>query len=105
MSDSIEQGLAHHSAGRLEEAGRIYRRILEADPDSADALHLLGTLAFQQNQNDEAIKLIGRAVKLAPQAPEFHAALAQALAAGGKLNEATAEYERSLFLRDEQPDV
>ena len=105
MTDSIEQGLAHHSAGRLGEAAAIYRRILDADPNHADALHLLGTLAFQQNRNAEAIELIGRALKLAPDAPEFHAAMGQVLAAEGRFSQAASAYEQSLALRDEQPDV
>ena len=40
------QGLRHHQAGELDEAGRFYRRVLLEDPRHADARHLLGVIAL-----------------------------------------------------------
>ena len=43
-------------AGRLADAEQIYRQILSANPNDADALHLLGALAFQVRQYEPAIR-------------------------------------------------
>ena len=44
--------LQHHQAGRLEAAEQIYRRILNAVPDHADALHAIGSL-YDNGSADE----------------------------------------------------
>jgi tetratricopeptide (TPR) repeat protein len=42
VAEVLAQGLAHQRAGRYGEAERIYRAVLDFDPQQADALHLLG---------------------------------------------------------------
>ena len=37
----LQQALAHHQAGRLDAAERLYREILARAPENADALQLL----------------------------------------------------------------
>ena len=56
-------GLKHHQAGRLAEAEACYRRVLAAQPDHADALHLLGVVAHQTKRHDLAVELISQAIK------------------------------------------
>ncbi len=48
IAAAIEEGLAHHRAGRREAAEAVYRRLLEIEPEQADALHLLGVIAHQR---------------------------------------------------------
>ncbi len=35
--EDLSEGVRHHNAGRLDEAEALYRRVLEAHPDNADA--------------------------------------------------------------------
>ena len=58
-------GLKHHQAGRLVEAEACYRRVLAAQPDHADALHLLGIIAQQAGRRDLAVELIRTFLKIA----------------------------------------
>ncbi|MBY6265793.1 glycosyltransferase family 41 protein, partial [Azospirillum sp. 412522] len=63
-----------HRAGRLEEAETVYRAAIAADPrrespGHADALHLLGLLLHQAGRNDEALALIGEALRTDPVFP------------------------------------
>ena len=37
----------HHQAGQLSKAEACYRQVLKADPNHADAVHLLGVIALQ----------------------------------------------------------
>jgi len=47
VAELLAAGLQRHQAGRLAEAEAHYRRILDIVPGHADALHLLGGLAYQ----------------------------------------------------------
>ncbi|HSE02224.1 MAG TPA: hypothetical protein VLB72_15970, partial [Burkholderiales bacterium] len=51
----------HHQAGRLDEAGKLYRQVRTAAPALFDALHLSGVLAYQQRRYTEAVDLLTRA--------------------------------------------
>jgi len=62
----LKKGIAHHQAGRLEEAEEFYRRSLRLDPRCPQAVHLLGLLARQAGQYHEAVRLITEALVLDP---------------------------------------
>ena len=63
---ALEEALQHHQAGHLEEAGAIYRQILDADPEQAEALHWLGVIELQQGRPQAAVELIAQALKIKP---------------------------------------
>ena len=60
------KALAHHQKGMLAEAREIYVGILKTQPKHFDALHLLGVIAHQTKNNQRAIELIGKAIKVNP---------------------------------------
>jgi tetratricopeptide (TPR) repeat protein len=43
-----------HQAGRLSEATRLYRQILDADPQHFDALVMLGVALLESGQREDA---------------------------------------------------
>ncbi len=64
-------GREHHRAGRLSDAERIYRQILDAHPNNADALHLLGLAAYQAGRHERAVELIRGAIRNQPKNAQF----------------------------------
>jgi predicted O-linked N-acetylglucosamine transferase (SPINDLY family) len=98
ISEALTMALAHHQAGRLQAAEQIYRRILQAEPNEADALHLLGVIAYQAGRHAAALDWIGRAIALKPQASGFYNNLGEVYRALDRLDEAAACYRRALEL-------
>jgi tetratricopeptide (TPR) repeat protein len=99
---TIDQAFAaavqHHQSGQLREAEALYRQILDGQPGHADAMHLLGVIAFQVGRYDPAAELISRAIALQPTVADYHANLGLVLAAQGKTQDAIAIYRRALAL-------
>jgi protein O-GlcNAc transferase len=88
--------MQHHRGGRLGEAESLYRQILQADSNHADALHMLGVLAHQTGRQEIAIEMISRAIAHNAQVPAFHNNLGNAYAAAGKWQDAETSYRRAL---------
>jgi tetratricopeptide (TPR) repeat protein len=101
IAEALSIALGHHQACRLQEAEQIYRQILAADPNSADAWQLLGLVAYQVGENAIAVECFGRALELRPDLAEAHNNLGLALRGQRKLNEAVTCYRRAIEL---QPD-
>jgi protein O-GlcNAc transferase len=98
------QAVAHHQAGRLAEAERLYRQVCAADPDHFAALHRLGVVAHQLGR-PEAPDLLARAVALRPDVAEAHNDLGVVLGARGRLAEAAAAFERAAALRPDYAEA
>src|SRR5262249_41004648 len=52
--------------GFIADANDLVRRVVAAEPDNADALHMLGILAHQSGKLPEAIEHVRRAAELKP---------------------------------------
>ena len=93
----LEEALAHHRAGRWDQAEAGYRRLLRLEPHNGDARHLLGVLAFQRGDGRRALELIDSAIQRQP-SPLFYQTRGSVLQALGRLQEALRAFERSLEL-------
>lgn len=62
----LQEAIAHHGAGRLAEAGTLYRRVLAADPHALEALHGLALIAIDLGQPDRALPLLGKCLEVEP---------------------------------------
>jgi tetratricopeptide (TPR) repeat protein/SAM-dependent methyltransferase len=102
---NFDEAIRHHQAGRLGDAERCYRRILDIDPRHADSLHLLGVAAFQQERFEAAIELIGRALAVAPDYPEALSNLGNALVGSGRLDDGIASYRKAIEIRPNYPEA
>ena len=55
---AFKQALGFHQTGRLGEAEKTYRQILETQPEHFDSLHLLGVVYSQRGKYAEAVRQI-----------------------------------------------
>src|SRR5690348_1195902 len=99
----INAAVAHHQAGRLDDAERIYRRVIDEHPDQADAWHLLGLLTAQRGNREGARQLIRRAIELDPSADLYHVNLGSICGACGDNAEAAASLRRAIELNPKTP--
>ena len=97
--------MGHHAAGRLPEAGGLYRRILQADPKQPAALHLLGVIAHQVGKNDVAVELIGKAIAIKPDYAEAYSNLGLTLQDQGKLDEGIANYHKAIAIKPDHVEA
>ncbi|MDH4320516.1 MAG: tetratricopeptide repeat protein [Desulfobulbaceae bacterium] len=74
--------------GRLQESEAILRQILQAEPNHAQALHLLGVIAHQAGQPGLAIDLIEKAIRQDGRQALFHANLGEMYRQQGDLDRA-----------------
>ncbi|NUB19699.1 tetratricopeptide repeat protein [Azospirillum formosense] len=77
IAEALAIAFDHHEAGRLAEAEILYGRILDADPNQATALHLLGVLYGQTDRPKLAAALFVGAIGLVPDNPGLRYDLAR----------------------------
>jgi predicted O-linked N-acetylglucosamine transferase (SPINDLY family) len=94
----LQKALKTHQAGGIHEAQRLYRRVLAADPQNPDALHLLGVAALQTGRAEEAEELIRKALRHAPENAVFHNDLGEALAVRLRFAEAVERFQEAIRL-------
>jgi predicted O-linked N-acetylglucosamine transferase (SPINDLY family) len=99
----IQSALKYHQSGQFPEAESIYRQLLADDPKHADALHLLGVIAYQTGRHEEAVDLINRAIALNNKTGEYFRNLGLALASLRRFEPAAAAYREALKLRPNYP--
>jgi tetratricopeptide (TPR) repeat protein len=98
MPIDISNAVELQAQGRLDEAAKIYRAVLAADPENAEALHLLGVVSLQQGDCRAACELIERAIQHQPGNSAYFSNLAEAYRAGGQLERALDYCRKALAL-------
>ena len=102
---TIDDAVALHRSGRLDEAGAIYQAILQQQPDHADALHLSGQLEILRGNHAAAFGLIRRATELHPDNAVFYSSLGAALKGMGHFDAAVASYDMALAIQGDYAEA
>jgi Flp pilus assembly protein TadD len=108
-------GLARNLAeeGRLKAAEAAFRRVLEREPERADAHALLGATLARRGRSAQAIASYRRALALEPSLrralgagglARVHGQLAAVLASRGEREAALGQLERAILLAPEEVD-
>jgi tetratricopeptide (TPR) repeat protein len=71
IEQALEQGVKAHKEGKLQEAERLYRAILQSQPAHPDANHNLGVLAVSVNKADASLPLFKTALEANPKIEQF----------------------------------
>lgn len=94
VAQTLAQAVQLHRQGRLADAERLYREILEVQPDQIDALNNRGAALLSLQRNEEALASFRQALRVKPDHVEAHYNCGSALRNLGR-------YERALAIDPE----
>ncbi len=100
-AQNIHSAISLHRQGRLREAERLYRAVLEVNESDFDCLHNLGLLHAQEARFEDAIRLLRAGARQDPRSPEAHNDLANVLAALERHDEAAAGFRIAIALKSD----
>lgn len=101
----LGEALAHHDAGRFDQAEALYRDVLTLDPEHPDALHRLGLVAYKTGRLDAAVDLITLAIAAKSDDATMHSNLGWVLYNGGRVRDAETALRRALALAPNDADA
>jgi tetratricopeptide (TPR) repeat protein/2-polyprenyl-3-methyl-5-hydroxy-6-metoxy-1,4-benzoquinol methylase len=88
VDQALQQGVAAHKEGKLQDAERLYRAILQAQPKHPDANHNLGVLAVAVGKPLESLSLFKLALEVNPKIEQFRLSYIDALIKTERFDEA-----------------
>ncbi len=97
-SDLLQEGLALHRRGAVDEAAARYADVLRADPANADALYYLALISCQHGRFEEGAELARKSLASDPNQARSHVILGRALHALGLHDDALASFDRAIAL-------
>ena len=105
MEITVNQAIVAHQEGRLEEAERLYRSILENQPTNLIIRNNLGILLFNLGKYNEAEASYKKAIELKPDYALSHNNLGSILKKLDRLTEAEASYRKAIELKPDYADA
>ncbi|HUB24703.1 MAG TPA: tetratricopeptide repeat protein [Tepidisphaeraceae bacterium] len=105
VQEALNLAIRHHNAGQIAEAQNIYAQILTAQPNHADAMHLMGAARMQRGSPAEAVDWIRGAIAINPNVADWHITLGVALDGLDRMDEALIEFRRGAELAPNRPEV
>jgi Flp pilus assembly protein TadD len=97
----MNEAVRCYEAGRADQAQQLCREIPDSDANHPDALHLLGVIAYNKGQYEQAIGLIRRAIAQNRHVARFHNTLGVVLRAAGKHEQAIVACKQATVLDPE----
>lgn len=88
LDQVLQQAVSHHQAGRLQDAERLYRAILQAQPTHPDANHNLGVIAIGVGKPEAALPFLRAALEANPQQGQYWLSYADGLIRCGQIETA-----------------
>jgi predicted O-linked N-acetylglucosamine transferase (SPINDLY family) len=105
IAAKLQQGLALHNTGQLEQAKTTYEEILKLNSNHYDSIQLLGAIATQTRQWTKALDLYARALTLNSQNAVVFYNQGIALEELKRLEEALASYNKAIELKQDYADA
>lgn len=105
LRDALQLAVAMHRQGGLDDAEKLYERILKVAPANADALHFMGVLQHQRGRSEKALELIRRSIELTATVPDWHNNAGNVLLEMGRVDEAAQAYEEAARLAPDRHDI
>src|SRR3989338_4337392 len=96
IKEALDLAVKYHKENKLGEAEVLYKKILDKEPNNANALHLLGVIAYQRGKYGDSILHINKAIQLNPKVAFYYGNLGMAYDALGKEEDAAKYFMKAL---------
>ena len=94
----IDQAIALHQRGNLDDAEAIYQKVLDADARNFDALHMLGIIHAQRGSFEKAEKFLRKALSVDSRVSQCFHNYGTILANLGRFEDAVISYNNAIKL-------
>jgi cytochrome c-type biogenesis protein CcmH/NrfG len=91
----FQQGLNFSAQKNMTAAEAAFRRVIQINPNFAEAYANLGSILANQNKLAEALPNFDNAIRIKPNVPEFHYMKGQVLYAQNKFSDAVESVKRA----------
>jgi len=88
LTQALQKAIAHHQSGQLQEAERLYRTILQNQPNHPEANHNLGILTRQLGEHAAALPYLKTALAINPAHGQYALSYASTLLETGQATDA-----------------
>ncbi len=105
VTNKLAEALRIHQSGNIGNAETLYRQILDADPGNADALHLIGVIAYQVGENIQAAEYIRKAIDISPTISFYHNNLGNVLQNLHEADGAVKSFREAIRLKDDNVEA
>ena len=96
IDKALQTAVEYSRSGNFHQAEQVCNKILETQPDNADALHFLGIIQYQRGNYDSAIEYMEKALHLDPNVADAYYNLGNVFHDKGHLDDAIACYQKAL---------
>ena len=104
VEGKLQQAISLYQAGQLLQAEQICQQILRDYPQDAEALHMLGVIAYQVGESKIATGLISQAIEIDSNQYVFFNSLGAALQKQGSLEESIQAYQQAIQIQSGDAD-
>lgn len=105
IADALKEATDLHQAGKLDQAARAYRQILEMDPRNEGALHRYGQLLARRGDHVAAKRVFKLLTRMRTDTYKPWLLLGQSCEALGQFLEAAHAYREVIRLQPAVPDI
>ena len=99
LHNKFQWALTMHRQGQLDNAAIAYKEIILEKPNYLEVLHMFGLLRYQQGSNNDAMRYLNAALKIAPANASILTDSGVVLSKIGQHWNAVVNYNKSLTLR------
>ncbi|MHC4474168.1 MAG: tetratricopeptide repeat-containing sulfotransferase family protein [Planctomycetota bacterium] len=103
VTGEFQKAMRHQQHGQLKRAEAAFKRILKTDPYHADALHLLGLIAYQTGRVNMATDLMSRSIRSDPNNSLYYNNLGNVFKDLRRIDEAISCYQKAIQLNPYLP--
>ena len=105
IDKTLQTAFEYFQAGNLDQAEQTCREILDAQPDNAHVLHLLGIIQYQRGNYDSAIELITQSLQFNSAEAYAYFDLGNIFREKGNNEEAIANYQKAVQINPALDDA